>query len=200
MPPRGRTLAEARFDDKLRTYLFLQGALICVATVVGILALPFWVLLGGRWARRYWEHLACTLTDRALVVKKGIWFRSENTVPLDRIQDVSIRHGPFLDWLGLATMRVDTAGAGAAGQGSINLTGVVDTVGFRDRVLEARDRSAGYRDDGEVEEEGGSPVTARSGDETGRPGPGASADATAVLTDIRDSLVRIEGLLARDRE
>ncbi|MGD2070708.1 MAG: PH domain-containing protein [Gemmatimonadota bacterium] len=200
MPPRGRTLAEARFDDKLRTYLFLQGVALCVGTIVGILALPFWLLLGGRWARRYWEHLACTLTDRALVVKKGIWFRSENTVPLDRIQDVSIRHGPFLDWLGLATMRVDTAGAGAAGQGSINLTGVVDTVSFRDRVLEARDRSAGYRDDEEVEVEPGPPARGGPGDATGRLEPGSSADATALLADIRDSLVRIEGLLAPDRE
>ena len=213
MTYRDRVLVEATFDTKLKTYMVLQGVVGFTATIVGIVALPFWLVLGTRWGRRYFEHLSCTLTDRARVVRKGVWFRSESTVPLDRIQDVAIRHGPILDRLGLATIRVETAGMGS-GQGSgINLTGVVDTAGFRDRVLEARDRAAGFAD----EEEGAAALggvgraaltedTAREGDATrGAPSRtpaasgtlGGSEEATAVLVEIRDSLARIEELLGR---
>lgn len=194
--PRGRVLTEARFDDKLETYLFLQGVIVCVVTVVGVLALPFWWVLGKRWARRYFEHLECTLTDRSLLVKKGIWFRSEQTVPLDRIQDVSIRHGPFLDWLGIATMRVDTAGMGGPQGSGINLTGVVDTAGFRDRVLAARDRAAGFTDDEDAEGAGAAPTALPAGATAAGP---VDEEASALLVDIRDSLRRIEALLEATR-
>ena len=198
---RGRVLTEARFDKKLETYLFLQGVLVCVATVFGILALPFWWVLGKRWARRYFEHLECTLTDRALLVKKGVWFRSEQTVPLDRIQDVSIRHGPFLDWLGIATMRVDTAGAAGPHGSGINLTGVVDTPGFRDRVLEARDRAAGFAAEDEGGPDAGHPPA--GGSAIGAPRPvaiaGSGPETASLLVDIRDSLGRIEALLESTR-
>jgi putative membrane protein len=200
MSTRGRIITEASFDTKLRTYLFLQGVLVLFTTVIGILGLPFWWFLGRAWASRYFEHLSCTLTDRALVVRKGVWFRSESTVPLDRIQDVAIRHGPFLDRLGLATIRVETAGMGS-GQGSgINLTGVVDTVGFRDLVLEARDRAAGFSDRALPSTDDGedAPTLPGEGVAAGLPAP-AAAEMASLLEEIRDSLGRIEGFLSDRR-
>ena len=189
MKPRGAVLAEASFDPKLRVYLLLQGAGILAGSIVGIPLVPFWLVLGRAWARRHYERLSCTLTDRALILKKGVWFRSETTVPLDRIQDVSVRHGPILDRLGIATMRVETAGSGSGGTTGINLTGVVDTPAFRDRVLQARDRASGWIDDSDGEEVAALP-RARE-----RPAGPEGGDADGLLRDIRDALGRIESLL-----
>lgn len=134
-------IQEARFHPKLRLYLYLLSILVLIGTVVGIAALPVWLFLGRWWARRYYERLECTLGERALVVKKGIQFRTEKTIPLDQIQDVSVRHGPLLNWLGLAKLSVETAGQSGSSQGAAaSLIGVVDPIAFRDRVLEQRDR------------------------------------------------------------
>jgi len=64
-------LTAARFDDKLKTYWYLQIVLICVASVVGIVILPIWLLGWGQWyVRRSFESLKCELNERTLVVKR----------------------------------------------------------------------------------------------------------------------------------
>lgn len=189
-------LAEARFDRKLRTYLLLQNLGVMVSTVVGILAAPVWVPLAFRWSRRYWETLSCSLTPRSVVVSKGVVFRQETTIPLDRIQDVSIRHGPVLDWLGLSTIRIETAAMKSAGSTGINLTGVVDTAAFRDRILAQREAVAQGLEKGAAAARL-DVAPAREASSSSRVEALPQADA-AVLTDIRDTLRRIEAVLARE--
>lgn len=133
-------LTAARFDDKLRTYWYLQFALILLATVVGILILPIWLLGWGQWyARRNFEMLMCELHERTLVVKRGIFFRVEKTIPLDKIQDLTVKEGPLLRWLGLRSLKIETAGQGTPGASEAHLIGIVDPLEFRDRVLRQRD-------------------------------------------------------------
>jgi putative membrane protein len=192
---RGDVLERAEFDPKLRLYLVLQGAGILVATIVGIVLLPFWAVVGPFWARRYYERLECALTERTLTYHKGILFRSEVTVPLDKIQDLTVKYGPVLDWLGLAKLSVVTAGQHAAQGAEIGLVGVVDAPAFRDRVLDRRDALADRGPGrgparGPADPGGGG---AGPGDE---PRPGADALAGSLeqietlLEDIRDLLDR----------
>lgn len=133
-------LTAARFDDKLRTYWFLQFVLILLATVVGILILPIWLLGWGQWyVRRNFDMLMCELHERTLVVKRGIFFRVEKTIPLDKIQDLTVKEGPLLRWLGLRSLKIETAGQGTPGASEAHLIGIVDPIEFRDRVLQQRD-------------------------------------------------------------
>ena len=91
---------EASFDPKLKTYLFLMGFVWLAISVVGLALAPVWLFVGPMWARRYFDSISCVLTTRALEVKKGVLFRSERTIPLDKIQDVALQHGPLLRRLG----------------------------------------------------------------------------------------------------
>ncbi len=137
-------LAAARFDDKLRTYWYLQFVLILFATVVGIVILPIWLLGWGQWyVRRNFEMLMCELHERTLVVKRGIFFRVEKTIPLDKIQDLTVKEGPLLRWLGLRSLKIETAGQGTPGASEAHLIGIVDPIEFRDRVLQQRDAISG---------------------------------------------------------
>lgn len=174
---RSPVLAEAQFDPKLRTYLYLTSLWWLAISVIGLVLVPVWLFAGLWWSRRYLEALSCVLTERALVIKKGVLFRSEKTIPLDSIQDVALHEGPLLRRLGLAQIKVETAGQSAA-QGSSEgaLVGVVDSVAFRDRILEQRDHVAGH------------------GPTPKRPAP--EATSAELLVDIRDSLRRIERHLA----
>jgi putative membrane protein len=133
-------LTAVRFDDKLRTYWFLQPALVCVLTVVGIVILPIWLLGLGQWyVRRSFEALKCELNERTLVVKRGIFFKVEKTIPLDKIQDLTVKEGPLLRKLGLRSLKIETAGQGTPGTSEADLIGVVDPLDFRDAVLRQRD-------------------------------------------------------------
>ncbi len=178
---------EAEFHPNLRWYRYLQGAGLLIASVVGIVALPVWAVAGWWWSSRYWEELECELGERTLSIGYGIWFRTEKSIPLEQIQDVSVRHGPLLNWLGLTKLKIETAGHGSSEQAAGNLVGIVEPVAFRDRVLERRERLSDRRSGALPAGEGGGSVAAGSGGSA----PG-DAGTAALLAEIRDALLRIE--------
>jgi len=173
-------LRKAEFNPKLKTYWLFSGLLVCVVSVIGIPLLPIVVpVLLWRMGELF-DSLECTLTERSLILKRGKWFRTEKTVPLNKIQDLSLRHGPLLNYLGLSKITLETAGqsGGGAGEGDAVLTGVIDAKGFRDAVLAQRDK---------LEEGTASPVATTASE------PASSHDETVLLLrEIRDTLARIE--------
>jgi putative membrane protein len=174
-------LLQARFDSKLQTYWMLTTLIMLAATIVGIPFVPAWLIVGWSFHRKHYERLQCELTTRSVNVRRGSLFRVEKHVPLDKIQDVSMREGPILRSLGLSALAIETAGqSGAHGGSDAVLVGVVDAPKFRDAILEQRDRVVLASDD--------APVSA----------PRAGGDGDALLIEIRDSLRRIEGLIARE--
>ena len=174
-----RVIREATFNRKVRTYWLLSGALILTATVVGIVLLPFWVLIGNFVIERYLRRLRCVLTDRSLQVRKGLLIRVEKTVPLDKITDVGLVQGPVMRFLDLEALSVETAGQSSQGA-LIQLTGITDAHGFRDAVLKQRDVV----------------IEAQSVQVAASEKPVAGAGDQELLVDIRDTLHRIEERLA----
>jgi putative membrane protein len=166
-------LIAAQFENKLRTYWYLEGVLGFVVTLIGILFLPIWFLGLGQWyVRRRFEMLKCELHERTLVVKRGIFFRVEKTIPLDKVQDLTVKEGPLLRMLGLRSLKIETAGQGTPGASELNLIGIVDPLDFRDEVLRQRDSMSAV------------PISLPSTDE----GTGGSIE---LLTEIRDLLRQV---------
>lgn len=198
---RDTVLATAEFSSKLRTYMVLGTTLAVTMTVIGIPFLPIVIPITIWWARRYYENLSCTLTPRHLVIKRGVLFRQEKSIPLEKITDLTLRHGPLLKYLGLTTLHVETAGQSQqAGTADANLTGIIDSRAFRDLVLEQRDRVAevGYggvaRALGAIGESGGGGEASAvaGGQGAGGTAAWASGPSDPVLIEIRDALLRIE--------
>lgn len=133
------SLQVAEFDPILKKYVYFGTALALFVSIVGIVILPFWLILGKMYINRYFDNLYCELTTRALHFKKGIWFQTERTVPLDKIQDLTFHEGPVLRWLGLSKLMIETAGQSAQGMSDMSLTGIVNARQFRERVLDQRD-------------------------------------------------------------
>lgn len=201
---RGEVLERVEFDPKLRVYLVLQGALGLLASIVGIVLVPLWLVAGPLWARRYYERLECLLTRRSLVYKKGIAFRSETTIPLDKIQDLSVNYGPVLDMLGLAKLKVLTAGHHANQGATIGLVGVVGAPAFRDRVLERRDELTERAFESHRSTARGTGPEGARGVEAGEGAEGAQGTrgtvAAAGAPAARDDLERIATLLEEIRD
>jgi len=137
---KAQILRKAEFNSKLRTYLVLYGLFVLLSSVIGILAIPFWILGIGSWySRRYFNHIECELTSRALRFKKGILFQVEKTIPLDKIQDLTFKEGPLLRKLGLSILQIETAGQSGNNTADMQLIGIVDAADFRQAVIEQRD-------------------------------------------------------------
>ncbi len=172
-------LRQATFSPKVRTYWLLTGALILTVSIVGIPFLIFWFPIGYVLTGRYMERLRCVLTEKNLHVARGVLVRQEKTVPLDKITDLAMSHGPIMRSLGLRGLSVETAGQ--SGPGSlIKLVGIEGTEEFRAAVLAQRER---------VGASGGalsapSPAAAAAGE--------AAVESGKLLTEIRDALLRIE--------
>ncbi len=79
------------------------GVLITSAAVV-ITALS---VAGTRISFRFWGY---AVRERDITVRHGVVLRSVTSVPFNRVQHVSVNSGPVERWLGLATIKVFTAG------------------------------------------------------------------------------------------
>ncbi len=180
-------LREATFNPKVRTYWLLSGALILTVTIVGIPLLILWFPIGYALTGRYLARLRCVLTEKNLHVARGVLIRREKTVPLDKITDLAMSHGPIMRSLGLRGLSVETAGQ--SGPGSlIKLVGIEGTEDFRAAVLAQRERVGGAGGAASAP----SPAAAVTGE--------AVAESGKLLTEIRDALLRIEKRLDGDSE
>ncbi|MBT8061565.1 MAG: PH domain-containing protein [Xanthomonadales bacterium] len=168
----------ADFDPRVRTYWLVSGIFLCIITVAGIPLLLLWIPLGLFFTGRYLKRMECVLTSKALKVKKGIMVRVEKTIPLEKITDMAMVQGPLMRQFDIFKLTVETAGQ--SGQGAlVSLVGIVGAKAFREAVLAQRDTVSGMAG------------SRSSGDAPGH----ADADSGS-LAEIKDSLLRIEGLLS----
>ena len=169
----GEVLLEAQFDPKIAPYDRWLISLVLLITLVGIPLIPFWLLLSLWYGPEHLRRISARLTTQAVEIRKGVFFRKEATIPLDRITDVRLRDDPLMRMHRLRGLKVETAGQSGQNAGSEgDLVGVIDAVAFRDAILLQRQRVLDA--------------------EPSAAPPKAAVGATDLLTEIRDILARIE--------
>ena len=169
----GHTLLEARFDTNIIPYGRWWVSLLLLITVAGVPLIPFWWLFSLWYGPEYYRRASARLTANALEIRKGVFARSEATIPLNRITDLRLHDGPLMRHYGLRGLKVETAGqSGGTGMSDSDLLGVIDAVEFRDAVLRQRQNLL-------------------DSDTTGTDSPAAGGVA-GLLTEIRDILARME--------
>ena len=101
-----------------------------LSTVILIPLIPVWLLVGYFFHQKQFDHLSCVLNVRSINIRSGLLFKKQQNIPLDKITDLSIMGGPFLDSLGISKFSIDTAGSTP-----FPLTGVANAEKFRDVVF-----------------------------------------------------------------
>lgn len=141
----GNIVYNAKFHPVLIKYFLIYIAIILLTTVVGIILIPFWFIgIGSYLCKRYYSSLECTLKEQTLEMKRGYIFRTEKTIPLNKIQDITLKEGPLERAFNTCILQIETAGqATQQGQSDMRLVGIVDARDFRDRVLAQRDKVSG---------------------------------------------------------
>lgn len=97
------------------------------------------LVTGWRLGNRRWARTRFALDDAGLRIRRGLWWRSETVVPRSRVQHIDINRGPLDRKLGLATLKVYTAGTKLA---SVSLDGLP-----AERAMELRDALVAAGDD-----------------------------------------------------
>lgn len=173
-------ILRAEFNPKAKSYFILTSCIGLVVTVVGVVLLPIWIPIAFLVAEKWFRSLECVLTEKTLRFRKGVLVKVEKTVPLDKITDLGSTQGPIQRAFGIESMTIETAGSTSAGA-LLSLPGVIDPEGFRDSVLEQKEKLLGATEIGEASPAPRLPETSLDSGET-----------VALLREIRDSLRRIE--------
>lgn len=170
----GEVLLTAEFDGKIGSHGRVLVTLILIMTVAGIVLIPFWLLFSLWYYPQWMMRLSARLTTQAVEIRKGVFFRKEATIPLNRITDVRLHDGPLMRYYGLRGVAIETAGqAGTSASSEGNLIGMIDADKFRDAVLLQRQKVLGGEDVGEAR-------------------AAATSGSDEILAEIRDILARIE--------
>jgi putative membrane protein len=174
-------LWEAEFNTNVKKYWTLAPVILFTCLIVTIPIAILYYIIASFFVDRYLANMACTLTDRTLDIKKGIWNKTESTIPLEKITDLQMFQGPIMRYFDLHGFKVETAGqSGGTGGSLVNMIGIVDTKGFRKAVLAQRDRLHD-RDTGSAPRQVAS-----------APEPSGAPEQIELMREMRDMLARIE--------
>ncbi|MBL4698653.1 MAG: PH domain-containing protein [Phycisphaerales bacterium] len=173
-------LRKAEFDPKVKSYWILGPVIVLSIFIITIPIAILYALIARMFIDRKLANMSCTLTEHTLDIRMGIWNKTESTIPLEKITDLQLFQGPIMRHFGIHGFKVETAGQSSPTGGAlVNLIGIVDTKEFRQAVLDQRDRTNASA----------SPVAAIA--QSAIPTLN-DPQTTELLTDIRDSLQRIE--------
>jgi len=134
-----RVIFEATFNPAVKTYWLLSLLLVSSITIVGIpfliISIPLFFLISGK----ILAAMSAVLTERKLVVKRGVFNKEEKSIPLEKITDVAMVQGPLMRLFNLYRLSFETAGQSAQGA-LVSLIGINDADAFRETILSQKDK------------------------------------------------------------
>ena len=87
------------------------------------------------------------LRDDEINWKRGVWFRKTGIVPYNRITNLDVRQGPFMRYLGISTLAIQTAGYSGQAVPEIRIEAIEHAEELRE-VIRSMVRGSPVRDDG----------------------------------------------------
>jgi putative membrane protein len=136
-----KCIKQATFNPKVRNY----WTVVCVlVSAVGIVLTPLVAIVVWLVSRKILNAMSASLLERKLVVKRGIIFVVEKSIPLEKITDVALSQGPVMRFFDLYRLSFETAGQSAEGA-LVSLIGINDAEIFREAILKQKDSLSGHQ-------------------------------------------------------
>ncbi|MEI8623087.1 PH domain-containing protein [Pseudoalteromonas sp. B137] len=131
-------LKSASFDPKVKQYWMTIACFFSAVALVTIPLIPLVLFVVWLVAGKILAAMSAQLLTQKLVVKRGILFKEEKSIPLEKITDVGLNQGPLMRFFGLYRLSFETAGQ--SGNGAlVSLLGVENASEFREAILEQKD-------------------------------------------------------------
>ena len=162
-----------------------------------LLALGALVLLA--WTTVEWLRRTYALEGGALRLEEGVLSRQLRAVPFDRIQQVDLVRKPLHRLLGVATLRVETAGGGSAAEVDLDVVTLAEARALRSSLLRAKaalvpEQSGAAASGGLATGSGAAPVPGGSGHAGPAAAETAARPAERVLLRLRLGEVMLAGI------
>jgi putative membrane protein len=135
-PQRLHVLSPVFFAAGHARRLWPLALLVAARRQFWLLALGALVLLA--WTTVEWLRRTYSLEGGALRLEEGVLARKLRAVPFDRIQQVDLVRKPLHRLLGVATLRVETAGGGSAAEVDLDVVTLTEAQALRTSLLRAK--------------------------------------------------------------
>lgn len=132
-------IANAKFDKNVKKYWLVFWILMPLVLFVFIPLIPIIIILVLTISQKLLDAMSAELFERKLVVKRGIWFKVEKSIPLEKITDVGLTQGPLMRFFKLYRLDFETAGQSSPGA-LVSMLGIVDAIEFREMILSQKDK------------------------------------------------------------
>ena len=116
-------------------FLFVMGK--TVGTIFGI-SLGLVMFLFLMWVPRYYNSLQYTIENDSVKGKKGVFWKTETTVPFTKITNIDVTQGPLQRMYGIGTLNIRTAGTGGTdiSDAELRIHGISDLEGVKKSITE----------------------------------------------------------------
>ena len=99
-----------------------------------------WLAVAHLLIPAYFRSIHYEFTDQEIVVRKGIFTRSESLVPYHMVTNAALKRGPLDRWLGIGTVEVHTAGFSQQATPAAHLSGLQEYESLHQELLAALHR------------------------------------------------------------
>ena len=134
-----KIIINATFNPAVKTYWLISLLLVSTLTIVGIpfliISIPIFFVISGK----ILAAMSAIVTERKLVVKRGVFNKEEKSIPLEKITDVAMVQGPLMRVFNLYRLSFETAGQSAQGA-LVSLIGINEADTFRETILAQKDK------------------------------------------------------------
>ena len=103
-----------------------------VGITIPILAILIFI---AYWIPKYYETIVYKLTKDEIVWRRGVWFKKTGVVPYNRITNIDIVQGPISRMLGIATLKIQTAGYSGQARPEIKIEGIEQFEELRELIM-----------------------------------------------------------------
>jgi len=108
----------------LAVFVFLFSfPLLFLPGLSGLLAVSVILLIGTTliflWSDLFYDRYLYMIGDDGVYINRGIWFKSNRTIPYERIQHISVTRGPLEILFGISDLNIFTAGTGSMGSSAL---------------------------------------------------------------------------------
>lgn len=90
----------------------MQGEILLLRSREHVLGRTFWpkLLFSAGIYFFWWRSNTLELTDRRVVLRSGVFSKNERSIPLVKVQDVTVNRGPVGRLFGFGDLRIESAG------------------------------------------------------------------------------------------
>ena len=121
-------------------YFFSSQTVKIIVMAITIIPLVAILIFTLYWIPKYYSSIFYKMTETEITWNRGVWFKVMCVVPYNRITNIDVKQGPISRGLGLASLKIQTAGysvSSASGSFSeIKIDGMENYSEIRDILMD----------------------------------------------------------------